>query len=422
MEFNYLKYSILLIVLVLGGVVFFGRKNIYGAWDPFYLTVAGLSFNAANIIYFGANNIYNLVYGVIGFCVFFLAARFGAGRSLSGRKLTLFSGFGLCSQPSRSLMRYLLIVGMVLQIVYYSFLFRSVGFGLFTGDVSPDVKTMIFFDGFGVFKYIIWASNYILLPLFVYMLVFKIDRPAVMLCVLVYITLNVLFITGKAGLLLKIFEVGIVAIYLWRRYRIRFFSRSLFFVLAVVFTLPAVVVITFYATDKGVSPVAFFVMRLIDTGGGSYGYFVLEGNQVFDGVTFFDRLRYYFDTILSVSRIKEWADPNRTALVTQFITGDYQRGYGQNPYLFVDGHFLFGYIGGMIYISLIGFVFGFSRVATGLNFLAYYVCSKLVLNLIVDPDMFQAAIVSIIILLPFLGFYLAIYNSGNKQKPHVKAD
>lgn len=417
-ELDY-RYLVVLIGLLVSGYLLFGRRNIYGVWDPFFLALLGISFNAANIIYFGSDNTSNVIYAAAGFYIFFFAARFGLTHA-QGRncKAGLCDGSHFFQQPSQSMLKYLLVVCMLLQLVYYSFMFSKVGFGLLTGDASPDVKTMIFLEGFGVFKYILWASNYIVLPVFVYMLIFKISRPLVILSICLYVALNVIFVTSKVGLLMKIFEVGIVSIYLWNRYKIRFFTKKLFFILLATAAVPAVVVLSYFASEKGISPLFFFLGRVVDTGGGSYSYFVLEGAQVFNGLPLMDRLIYYFDTILSVFRLKDWADPNRTALVTQFITGDYQVGYGQNPYLFLDGHFLFGYFGGLVYIFFIGFYFGLIRLSTRFNVVVYFILVRLGLNLIVDPDMFQAAIVSLILFAPFVVIYYAIFYS--KGRGHLR--
>jgi len=113
--------------------------------------------------------------------------------------------------------------------------------------------------------------------------------------------------------------------------------------------VPGVIILLNAVRGDVSQALALLVQRLVETGGGDYNYFARHGNRVFDEVGTLERLSLYFDGLLAPLRLKEWADPNRVNLVSQYLTGKYISGTGQNPYFFVDSHFLFGPVVGMVW-------------------------------------------------------------------------
>jgi hypothetical protein len=104
-------------------------------------------------------------------------------------------------------------------------------------------------------------------------------------------------------------------------------------------------------------------------------------------------------------------------MVVEHVTGVALPGFGANPYLFFDGHFLFGW-GGIGYCLLLGWLIALIR-SLRINLIAFYVLVKLALYLPVDPGIAMSAIVSLILIVPFL-FFLYIV-SALRRSPLFRA-
>jgi hypothetical protein len=419
-----IQYIMLLLLLYTLAFFVTGKKNVWGLADPLHLVNIGMAINVANIMFASPSFNIDCIYFLTSFLSFFLFLRAGVvfGRRSSDMK-RMISFFRLAKNPSLLEAKCLLIYSIILGGIFYGFFFSKVGFGLLTGDATPDMKLSIFLDGNGVFKYFQWISNAVFLPVFVFLLVRGGSKIVIACGVAWFLFVNIVFGISKSGFVLTIFDLGIMAYYLHARYRITFFSRKWMMAFIIVGMIPAFISLSFYAGAHDQSITEFLTERIIDTGGGSYAYFVMGAKNAFVSLSFIDRLTYYFDTLLSFSRIKEWADPNITAMITQYVTGGYQVGFGQNPYLFLNGHFLFGYFGGFLYVSFLGFLFGIVRASTSLNFLAYYILVKMVTFSLADPDMVQALLISTLLLIPFFFFCATAIKSRKNNifylKPNV---
>jgi hypothetical protein len=408
-QLNILGYVGLTLFLLVLAVVVVGRKNLWGLSDPIFLVFMGMVFNVANILYFKTLFSVDGMYFFLSFISFFIFLRAGVMfGSKSGDIRRIIMNSGLTVNPTISEARYLIFVAIFLQSIWYLFLVKSFGVGLITGDVSPDVKNMVTLEGNGVYKYLSIAGDLIFMPMIAYLLVNKRSKKVIVFALIWFLFVNTVFGLSKAGFVLRIFDMGMLSYYLQARYGLGFMNKKIIIIIFALGAIPAIVVLGFYSESTGLSIGDFFVVRLLDTGGGSYAYFVEGAKAAFKSFSFIDRLSYYFDTLLSVLRIKEWDDPNRTSIALKYLTGSYQLGYGQNPYLFLDGHFLFGYIGGFFYVTLLGFLFGIVRSCTSLNVIVFFVLVKLSMGLVVDPDISQAIIVSVIFIAPFpIMFFIA---------------
>lgn len=403
--FNYGLFLLLFLTIFSFSFVILGKKNIWNIADHMVYAFFALSINLSLVLYFfyeGRVCLFDALYAVSCQLSFILALRISSNffrKRFYQIKMKTIVG------PSKSLSYYLLGVAVSLKFIYICFIFKKVGLGFLTGDAHPDLKLMVFLEGSGIYKYISWASDMLLIPLILYIYFFLRKRYLAFAASIVLLLPAFLFPTSKGGLLSLVFYLGAMAFYVKRMksFSIRF-NRFAVPVAIIVF-FSAAIVLRRYGEDI-ISIAQFLLIRLIDFGGGTYSYFVMGGHDAFRDYNVIDKLQNYFDTILSVLRLKEWEDPNRMAAIRLYLTGSYQHGYGQNPYFFLDGHFLFGYFG-FVYAFIIGLILGYFRFAR-IDFLSFMIINFSLISIIADPDIVQARFISLMFILFFFIFYLTL--------------
>uniref|UniRef100_C6E0L0 Uncharacterized protein n=1 Tax=Geobacter sp. (strain M21) TaxID=443144 RepID=C6E0L0_GEOSM len=388
------EYLLWLAVLVAGGVLLVGKTENWGLLDPLNVIILSLAFNVTNVVITRpATEV--TAYLLSGLTVFYLSIKFGHKLSTKYGISSMISKFTFLTYvPSRPMSVSLFWLSIFFQVIYFSILFDSVGFGLLTGSASPDIKTMLTLEGRGIYKYIFWAGTFLFFPAIANIWIRWKSRFYLLVALIFYLVTSIVFGTSKSGTIMNLFSIWILHVYYLRTTGKTLVTNKLLFFIGGFGLLGSIITLGYYSKSHDTSIIKFLLTRLIDTGGGSFGYFALGAHQAFDSFGILDRWTYYFDTFLSVSRVKPWADPNIMATVTQYLSGAYQLGYGQNPFLFLSGHFLFGYIGGICYIAFVGTLYGFVRNCWYLNVLWFYFLIKCIGSLIADPDISQALTVS----------------------------
>lgn len=406
---DFLAYFLCLLFSGITLLLVIGRKRIWNVFDPLNLVILNISFNSAIVFYFyytGALRPDFAWYVLSALIMFGLGINIGSRINLLPVRYDKKSG--LTSKiigPTKQFTWLLLFLAILFKSVYIVFMLSKVGFGLLTGEVHADIKLMVFLDGGGAFKYFSWAGDIILIPVIFYSYFVLKAKKIFLIGLLFFLFYSFIFPTSKAGFVFLIFDLGLVAYYS-RKYL--FFSMNLkkvYLATIIVGLIPAVITLSMYGSSYQ-DVLKFLVVRFMDTGGATYGFFVFDGYKAFLDYSFFDRITNYFDTLLSVLRFKDWEDPNRISQLKLYLTGGYQHGYGQNPYLFVDGFFLFGYWG-FLYTLILGLLIGLVR-ALKVGFFTFFIANKIILSAVADPDILQAMIVSLIFLSPFWFVYLII--------------
>ena len=196
-------------------------------------------------------------------------------------------------------------------------------------------------------------------------------------------------------------------------------SRNVVVVFGILGLLAAYGVLSIVSAQAETSIAESISGRFIATSSGSYSYFVLNGSQAFDSVSLANRLLLYFDNLLSPLRIKEWAPLGYMAEVVAFLTGAEMPGFGPNPYFFVDGHFLFGTLGGLIYCFGLGTLISYIR-RLQTNTILFYVLVKLVFYLPVDPGIAQSTIVALLFVAPIYGMVILLFQKYRKRRHAIQ--
>ncbi len=410
---NYPLYTSLLAITFLCGIIVV-RKKLWNLFDPLILTLFFISFNVVNVVYFNLISVYQsdyVYYIVISYILFLFGLRVNFINKIKFRrnpqKNRTYVG------PTKSATKYLFWISILFSAISAAFVFYNVGFGILTQTVSPDIKNMITLNGYGIFKYISWAGNLLLLPIIAHAYFIHKLKLITYIGILWFLITSILFNFSKAGFFFLMFDLGIVLYYFEINLQYQIIRYKKIIMISVIGLIPAYIVLSNYQSITGIPIYNYLIIRFIDTGGGTYNYFVLEGMHAFDGWDFLTRLTYYFDTILSVFRIKSWADPNIMATMTQYLTGSYQPGFGQNPYLFLDGHFLFGWFG-IIYSYALGLLINYIRNIKA-DIISFFILIKMFIPIVADPDMTQAYIVSVMLLIPFILFIMLAAKSFNNS-------
>jgi hypothetical protein len=101
------------------------------------------------------------------------------------------------------------------------------------------------------------------------------------------------------------------------------------------------------------------------------------------------------------------------------LTGSYMPGFGANPYLFLDGHFLFGWLG-VIYCFFVGVSIAYAR-SLSKNILVFFIAVKFTTYFVTDPAIAQAQFISLLVYLPFLiPLYIFVKSTNAKFNLNLK--
>jgi hypothetical protein len=386
--------------------LFFTKKILWSIFDPLVLIIFSLSFNVATILYFIESISASVIFYVLfSYLIFILILRLDRSKyinvSVNDQMLDV-SSFKITAS--------LLVI--IIFILLFSFILSKIGFGALTGDVDSGVKVSITQNGFGIFKYFNFLVNLLIFPIIFHELLVKNRTELALTLAAIYFIFSFVANFSKAGLLFLIFDISILFKYYdsdIKRQIIKF-KYHIFWIGALA-VVPIIFLFKTIISERGVDFTYLLLERFIDSGGGSFQYFILNGKEAFSDTDFSQIILYYFDTILSVLRFKEWEPLSHMAFMTSYLTGVDNPGFGVNPYIFVDGHLLFGSFG-IFYVAAIGFAIIKSRSFKG-GSVVYYSLNKTVLFFIGDPNTAQANMVGIILcILFFFIYFLANY----KQK------
>lgn len=405
-ELNYmLYYSVTFFLLGFSAILL--KRQIWNLFDPIIPMLVYVMLNVAIVFYFYVLHQVNLsimAYVFLSYLFFLFGLKTRLTLPRFGGNISGYYG------PTRKFTIYLLLISCLCLIINAAFVYSKIGFGLITGAANPGDRNSMTLGGFGIYKYISWLGTLLIVPVSLHVLyVFKMKYRFIAICFF-YIFIQAMTNASKLGMIPLLFGFGTYAYYVMKSTGVNIISRRIISICIFIAILSPLLVFLNYVSRTQQSMAIFFLNRIVDTGGGTYSYFVMKGYSAFNDLSFADRISQFLDTLLSVPGLKEWAVPNRIAMLTQYNTGTYQEGFGQNPYMFLDGHFLFGWFG-IAYCFVLGVaICAIRRFNT--DVLTFYFLNSILLPIIADPDITQAYIISLMLLLPFLIFFLVVSKSS----------
>jgi hypothetical protein len=411
-----LGYSGIFILLFALQVIYL-KDRIWNLFDPLLLILMNISLNAAIVLFMFVNGQvdYSIaIYILFGTCFFCLG--------MNSKRLRIGPP---CAKPNKAIgfspkvTVVCLLVSLFYQTITMIFTFKQIGFGILTGSVNPDIiKVSLTQGGMGIFRHIGSAGELLFLPLIAHaFFTYKMRRLA-FACIVYYVLKSMLFPMSKSGLVLIVFDFGI----LMHFYKIKFNyiilkTRKVLFV-ALIGVFPSLIVLYNLSSRYEMSISQMIVERFIVTGYGTYQYFILGGMNFFENLSVLDRFNYYFDTILSMLKIKEWGEMSYVAQMGYQLTGVAIPGYGANPYIFLDGHFLFGWIG-ILYCYTVGALIACAR-SSNTNIILFYILVKMSAFLVTDPAIAQSLSVALMLYMPLgLLLYLGAKSSNTQLNSNL---
>jgi len=395
------------------------RKKIWNIFDPMIFILFNVAVNYTIVCYYFFCDRCEL-----GFFVFvslcYLAFLFGLAINLNhnireGAPMPSLRG------PSKTVTVYLIFVSIFLQLVSTVFMFTLFGFGALSGDVDHSVvKITMTQGGFGLISYLSSAGGMMFLPLVAHAYFAHRMKALSFFCMIYFLVTSILFSFSKTGFLFIMFSFGILLHFYKIAINKVVISYRYIIIAGLIGLIPAFFVIHFILLRTGESFLTLVLTRFIATAGGTYGYFILGGVNAFDGISYAQKLAYYFDTILSIFRFKAWEMFSYSAYMQKYLFGSATPGFGANPYLFFDGHFLFGWFG-IIYCFLIGLILNYVR-SLRVNIVLYFMLITITLSIYADTAITQDRFFSALLLIPFwLFIYFAVKAvNSNLMVPIIK--
>lgn len=406
-------YFIIFSAVFLLTIIIF-KKNIWNILDPFIYTLLNLSFNLAIVFYSLVKNdikieyVYYCIISFICFCIAMKLSMYVSKTYIQSPSKVVFKG------PNRTLTIILLVFSMFLFTINNIYLISKIGLGIINGQANPDIlKVTLTQGGGGVFQKISIASQIIFVPLLAHAYyTFKLKKT-VLISFCYYLICMFFFNFSKSGLLFMLFNLGIVLHYYeyYLGYKIIKLKKIIFF--AGIALISALVVLSNVSSNYGLNISELLLDRFIATGGGTYQYFVLSGAKVLDKLSFVDKLNNYFDVFLSSLKLKEWEPLGYIAKMTKYLTGLNLPGFGANPYMFLDGHFLFGWFG-TIYCGCLGAIIGLIRTVNS-GFLNFFIANYIVLQFVSDPGTAQHNIIALFFFVPILMVFKIVSDLKDKS-------
>jgi hypothetical protein len=403
---NLISY-ILIFILIFSLSIYFLRSVLWSSFDPLILSIFFVVFNVVCVIFFSDQvSLPDLIYVYGSYLLFLFILRLGPKLNLNFQK-SLFDDkfFSIIFS----------FIPVIFQVTFIFFVLNKIGFGTLTGEADASSKVYLTQDGDGIFKYVIYAANLTLIPI-IFNLYF-VHRQKWYVFFLIFLILASSFIANfsKSGLFFMIFDVAIMAKYYNISLSLKKLSKSKLIASIFVIGIPVFLLISQGANERGVSINYLVVERFIDTGGGTYQYFILGGKRYLEDFDFLQKIYFYFDNILSILRFKSWEPLSYIAYMSNEFTGKAIPGFGANPYLFLDGHFLLGYFG-FFYVALLAVLINLAR-SIKTNPVVFYILNKLALFTIGDPNTMQAFLFSVLLILILTIAVYCIY-IGSKSNLH----
>jgi hypothetical protein len=396
------------VLLCFGAGALFLRRHIWNPFDPLLLALLNVAFNVTIVVVFGTS-LASVAYVGLGFVAFLLGVRFGGGRPHYSDS----TAAGPLRGPSRSATIALLGTVVLFMAVHTAFLISRVGFGIF-GDINPDlVKVTVTQGGMGIFRHFSTAAGLLFIPVLAHAYLVHRMRFVFWAGALWFVSQAIVFRFSKAGFFFLIFDLGILMYFYLRATGRKILSPRFVLVTALAGLVPALIVLAVVSAQYNTTIPQMVLDRLVATGGGNYLYFVQEGADGLRALPLGERLLLFVDNLLSPLRLKEWAPLGYMALLVYNGTGVYMPGFGPNPYLFLDGHFLLGW-GGILYCAAVGLAVARVR-SLKINVIGFYLMVKLVFTWIVDPGIAFSHMIALLVAAPVFSFIWLMFASRLKK-------
>lgn len=328
------------------------RKYIISIFDPFLFTILmmasslSLSINSSFFIY--------VLLSVLGFTV----------------------GFRLVDIPKRNIIKNIKLVDLklfeiftalffVLFAVTTTFVLIDSGIPLFSDNPS-EAKTSMFVEGTGWIRRITFLSPFLAVCICLNLIVSK-NKFFFIIIFLIYTLITVLG-GSKSGL------IGIVAIFWYLYQQDNLWVNSVMYIKRliktkikyfVVVTLSLFVFIAIKESESdGAEPIYSIGFRLMEFGDVMLYYGISEVRNFFLHLNFIDFILYEINGVTGMLRFTSYYEPLgyqmvKASLDTDLLSSDVI--LGPNTVFIVRGHIFFGFIGGIIYCFLMGYLASYFR-------------------------------------------------------------
>ncbi|MBP1650326.1 MAG: hypothetical protein H6Q26_483 [Bacteroidetes bacterium] len=396
-------------------LLFIFRKQYWNLFDPLILLLFSLAFNVSIAAYTyltgdmqGRFMVYILICMVAFVAGFFSYVRYKEPAVPPLQNDVVFTG------PDRFMTTALIVTNILFITINNLFLLYSVGLGILTGDVNPDLaKVTLSQGGAGIFQKVAWISKFIIVPLCAHAFYMFRMKKLVLFTLAYFVFSSMVFSFSKSGLLFMLFDFSIVAYYYNRYLGMKLINFGKMFVFAGIGGGAALIVLLNVTSKYGVSISELLAERFIATGSGTYQFFSMDGYRAFANFDFVTRIQNYLDVILSTFKLKAWEPLGYMAYMTEYLTGLNAPGFGANPYLFVDGYFLFGW-GGILYCFVLGLLLRTVRsMKTG--YLRFFIFNTIVPQLFADPGIVQHSIIALLLFVPVYLLIKVVADIYHKQ-------
>ena len=385
--------------------VFFLRKRIWSIFDPLLITLIFVASNAAIVVLLDQDYTWT-IFILVSYLAFLI------GLNSNKQIPTIFSHQWACG-PGKETTWVFLSVAIIFQAISTIFIIQAMGLGVLGGENVFVSKVTIYQGGFGIFRHLNSAASLLFLPLLVHAYFIHRMKVTSLLGIIWFLFQNIIFNFSKSGFVFIIFDLGILMYYYQISIGKQIISNKLVLLVGALGFIPAIIVLNSLVEATGMTMQDQVLKRLIHSAAGTYGYFIQNGFHAFDHLSFIDRLVLYLDAPLSILKIKEWSPLTYMAMMVENLTGLYLPGFGPNPYLFLDGHFLFGW-GGILYCFVLGWIISYVR-SLKTNIIYFYILVKVSLTLPADLLSVTVSTLPVLLFLPIFVLLTMIADIQNKR-------
>lgn len=335
----YLFFSIILFLLF--------RKYLLSIFDPFLFTIlmmaSSLSLSVDSPFFF-----YVLV-SVLGFVTGFRIVE------LPKRNVTQINNF-----VDLQLLEIFTTLFFIFYVALSIYFLKISGIPLFS-DNPTEAKISRFVEGTGWIRRILFLSSFLLICICLLLIVSK--KKVLFSFMFVVFFLLSLLQGSKTGAL------GIIAVFWYLYKQDNLWSDSVFYIKKLIKSkIKYLIIITGVlflwivlkeAEIEGGNPIFSIGFRLMEFGDVMLYYKLQLVRDHFSNFNFVDFILYEFNSIFGMLRLTDYYEPMGYQMVKAFWNGSSFSSdvvLGPNTVFFVRGHIFFGYIGGVVYSFVMGYL------------------------------------------------------------------
>lgn len=342
----YLLFAVILFFLL--------KKYLLSVFDPFLFTIlmmaSSLSLSTDSTFFF---------YVALSISAFILGFRFVKLPVRNDTKIEKFVDL--------QLLETFTIIFFILYLILSIYFLKLTGIPLLS-DNPTEAKISRFVEGTGWIRRIFFLSNFLLICICLLIIVSK-KKILFSIMFVAYFLFSILQ-GSKAGAL------GIIAVfwYLYKQDNIwsdsfiyikkLIKSKLKYFLLATVLLFISIVIKEAEIENEGGNPIFSIGFRLMEFGDVMLYYKMQIVRDSFEHFNFIDFILYEFNSIFGMLRLTDYYLPMGYLMVKAYWSTDTLFDdvvLGPNTVFFVRGHIFFGYIGGIIYSLIMGYLTAYLR-------------------------------------------------------------